>query len=71
MLAELIQVRERVHEVIMIMELAASHNLEQILRVQVRKIVAAWKTEDGFDRKEIIADGHRRTLRPLYTGDDH
>ena len=31
---------------------------------------AAWKREGGFDRNEIIAERHERTLRRLYAGYD-
>ena len=70
MQAELAVVRERVHKLVLIREFAASHKLEQILRVRVPKQAAAWKREDGFDRNEIIAERYRRTLRRLYAGDD-
>ena len=66
MLAELAAVRE----LILVTKLATSHKLEQIRRLRVHEKVTAWKRGDGFDRNEIIAERHRRTLRRLYLGDD-
>ena len=66
MLADLAAVRERVHKLIRVRELAASHKLEQMLHVQMREKAAGWMREDSFDRNEIIAKRHQRTLRRLY-----
>ena len=70
MLANLAAVCKRVHTLSLIRELAASHELEQMLRVRVREKAAAWKREDGFNRNEKIAERHQKTLRRLYVGDD-
>ena len=58
MLADLTTVRERVQELFLVRYLAASHKLEQILRVSVRVNAAAWKRENGFNRNEIKAERH-------------
>ena len=70
MLAELAVVRERLHKLFLFRELATYHKLEQIRRVTMPEKQAAWAREDGFDRIEVMAVRHRRTLGSLYAGDD-
>ena len=51
MLAQLVAVCKRFHKLILVRSLlAASHKLEQIFRVRVRKKAEAWKREDGHDK---------------------
>ena len=70
MLAELAVVRERLHKLVLFRELATYHKLEQIRRVPMLEKQAALAREDGFDRIEVIAERHRRTVGSLYAGDD-
>ena len=69
-LKELAVIRERVHKLIPVRELAALHKLEQIKSERVLKWRATWITENDFDRIEFIADRHEETLRRLLAGFD-
>ena len=70
MIAKLAATRGRVREVIRDRKLASSHKSEQMQRVRMLEKQTAWKREGGFDRIEIIAEMHERTLRPPYAGFD-
>ena len=69
MLTDISAVHPRVHKLIWVRELAASHKPEQMLLVRVREKLQP-EREDCFDGNEIIAERHQRTLRHLYAGDD-
>ena len=62
--------RGRVRKLIRERELAATHTLEQMGRVQMLERRATWKREGGFDRIETIAEMHEKTLRRLHAGFD-
>ena len=64
-ISDLAAVREGVHKRIRVRELAASYQLEQMLRVRMCEKAAAWKREDSFIRNEVIAERHQRTLKGL------
>ena len=70
MLKDLTEIRGRVHRLIRVRELAASHLLEQMRRVRMLEKQAAWEREGGFDRIEITAQRHEDTLRRLHAGFD-
>ena len=70
MLKELAEIRGRVHRLIRVRELAASHLLEQMRRVRMLEKRAAWKREGGSDTIDVVAERHEDTLRCLHAGFD-
>ena len=60
---ELAAIRERVHKLIWVRESATSHKYLRLLQK-----LAAWKRDDGFDRREVIAE--RRALKHVCLVDD-
>ena len=57
------------HERIRVRELAASHRLEQIRRLQMLEEQKAWKKEAGFDLIEIIAETHVQRFHAGFDSD--
>ena len=70
MIAKLKATRGRVRELTLDGELASSHEVEQMQHVRMLEKQAAWKSEAGFDRIDIIAEMHEQTLRPRHAGFD-
>ena len=70
MLADLAITRGRLHKLIRFRELAASHKLEQVRRVEMLGKQAAWKKEGGCVRIEAVAEMHAETLRRMHAGFD-
>ena len=68
MLKELAEISGRVRKLIRARELAASHKLEQMRRVQVLEQRATWMRKTDFDRIETIAETYEETLRHLHAG---
>ena len=77
MLKELAEISGCVRKPFQARELAASHKLEQMRRVQVLEQRAIWTRKTDFDRIETIAETYEETLRrlhaefdpgPVYTG---
>ena len=64
-LEEIATIHGRVHKRIRVRELAASHKLEKMRRVQMLKQRPTWTREIGLDRIETIAEMHEETLRRL------
>ena len=60
---ELAAIRERVHKLIWVRESATSHKYLRLLQK-----LAAWKRDDGFDRREVTAE--RRALKHVCLVDD-
>ena len=54
--AELAAIRERVHKLFRIRGIAVSHKLEHIRHFRLLEKLAAWKRDDGFDSREVIAE---------------
>ena len=61
-------IRGRVHKLIRVRELAASHRLEQMRSVKMLEKRATWMRENGFDRIKVFAEMHEETLRRLPVG---
>ena len=74
MMASLAATSENPRERIQVRELASSHRLEQMRRLEMLKMQRALKKKADFDRIEIIADMHEQRLqtgfdsKPLSTG---
>ena len=67
--AELTAICERVHMLILVRKIAASHKLEKMHHVRLLEKVAPWRRNDGFDRSEVLAERQRRTQRHVYSVD--
>ena len=70
MLADLAPILGGVHKRIRVREVAALHDVEHMLCIQMLEQQAFWKRSNGFDRIEIIAKRHEETLRRLHAGYD-
>ena len=60
--AEVAAICERVYGLIRVRDITISHTLQQICHLRLHAKRAAWKRDDGFDRREVIAERQRRTL---------
>ena len=67
--AELTAICERVHMLILVREIAASHRLEQMYHLRLLEKVSVWRRNDGFDRNEVLAERQGRTQRHVYSVD--
>ena len=69
-MADLAAFRGCMHKLIRTSKLAAVDKLEQMLQAQMLEQHATWKRYADFDRIDIIAERHEKTLRCLYAGFD-
>ena len=56
--AELAAIRERVHKITIVREIAASHRLDKMYHPRLEKL-AAWRRRNAFDRSEVLTERQR------------
>ena len=54
--AEVAASRERVYIPVRIRDITISHKLQQICHLRLHDRRAAWKRDDEFDRREVVAE---------------
>ena len=69
--AELAAIRERVHKLILVREIVASHRFDQINHhFRLLEKLVAWRRRRSFDRSEVLAERQCRTQRRVCSVDD-
>ena len=61
MLAKLDAIRERLHKLVLVREIAASHRLDQMNHLRLQKKLTTWRRNNCCERNETLAVRQRRT----------
>ena len=56
---ELTAARERMHKIVVVREIAASHILYQMNNIRLLEKLAAWRRTNGLDINEVLAERQR------------
>ena len=65
--AELTAIHDRMQKLILVMEIVASHRLDQMNHLRLLENLAAWRRTNGFDRFEVLTERQHRTQGHVYS----
>ena len=68
--AEVALVRERVHKLTLVREIAAFHRSDKMHYLRLQERLAVGKKNNGFDRSEVLAERQRKIQGRVCSVDD-